>query len=305
MAARIVRAILEGADAQPGQVAAADVARIILGLERAIARAAYLVLGRTRRGTGRHSSVIESASKLRFVGVEQGSFVELLALPEAGDAVTEKLPFSVADLSAQAFDRLLDAIAGDDPKIDSELAEAVATLAAELGIGDRNSAITLIGVEDASGSPPRQAVIDAAVRARMQRRSEQSPKVKDETLIGVLFEADFEVNTAKLRLGNGNTVMVSFSPDLADDIQEALRSRARFDGLVRYHPRTSQVISVELHTVVRGTQLVLDIDSFWHQQTFEELQGAQGITGRLDPRALGIPDLTDDERAAFLAAIPE
>jgi hypothetical protein len=237
--------------------------------------------------------------------VEEGSFVELLALPETDEAVGDKLPFSVADLSAQAFDRLLDAIAGDDPKIDSELAEAVAAMAADLGIGDRNSAITLIGVEGAGGAPPRRVVIDGAVRARMQRRSEQSPKVRDETLIGVLFEADFEGNTAKLRLGNGNIVMVSFSPDLADDIQEALRSRARFDGLVRYHPKTSQVIGVELRAVVRGTQLVPDVDSFWQQQTFEELQSAQGITGRLDPRALGIPDLTDDERAAFLAAISE
>jgi CRISPR/Cas system endoribonuclease Cas6 (RAMP superfamily) len=73
---RIVRAQLDGMDAEPGRVAAADVARIILGLERAIARAAYLVLERARRGvTGRHSLAIESAARLRFVGVDRGSFV--------------------------------------------------------------------------------------------------------------------------------------------------------------------------------------------------------------------------------------
>ena len=79
---RIIRAHLEGAEAEAGRIAAADVARIIIGLERAIASAAYLVLRRPRRGAGRHAQAIESAARLRFVGIESGSFVEILALPE-------------------------------------------------------------------------------------------------------------------------------------------------------------------------------------------------------------------------------
>jgi hypothetical protein len=287
---RIVRAHLEGDDAEPGRVAAADVARIILGLERAIARAAYLVLGKARR----------------FVGVERGSFVEVLALPDTAEPSDEELPISAADLSSLAFGRLLDTIMSDDPATDAELAAAVAQLASELGIGDRNRSITLID-ESATptGGAPRRATIDSVVRERMQRLGEQPSVSKDEALVGVLFEADFEGNTAKLRLANGNVVTVSFSTDLADDIQEALRSRARLDGLVRYDPRTAQASSVELRAVVRTTQLPLDIDSFWQLQTFADLQAAQGTTGRVDPASLGITGLTDDERAAFLAALAE
>jgi hypothetical protein len=139
----------------------------------------------------------------------------------------------------------------------------------------------------------------------MERVSEQRPTSRDETLVGVLFEADFEGNTAKLRLANGGVVTVNFSLDLADDIQEALRSRARLEGVVRYHPRTAQASSVELRTVVRNTQLALDGDAFWQSPTFAELQAGQGTTGRVDPDDLGISDLTDDERAAFLAALAE
>lgn len=303
---RIVRAQLEGIDAEPGRVAAADVARIILGLERAIARAAYLVLGKARRGTGRHRQAIENASRLRFVGVERGSFVELLALPDAPEPSDGELNISVADLSSLAFGRLLDAISGDDPATDAELAAAVAQMASELGIGERNSSITLI---DEPATPaakiPRRATIDATVLERMQRLAEQPALRRSETLVGVLFEADFEGNAAKLRLPNGSLVTVSFSPELADDIQEALRSRARLDGLVRYDPRTAQASSVELRRVIRSTQLPLDLGSYWELQTFAGLQSAQGVTGRVDPDELGITDLTDQERAAFLAALAE
>ncbi|MFD6692075.1 hypothetical protein [Micromonospora aurantiaca (nom. illeg.)] len=303
---RIVRAKLEGVDAEPGRVAAADVARMILGLERAIARAAYLVLGKARRGTGRHSQAIESAARLRFVGVEPGSFVELLALPEAAEPTDEELPISVADLSSLAFERLLTVITSGAPDTDAELAAAVAQLATELGIGDRNTAITLIDdFRTQAGQEPRHATIDAAVRERMQRLSEQPPASRDETLVGVLFEADFEGNSARLRLASGGVVTVNFLPELADDIQEALRSRARLEGHVRYHPRTAQATSVELRAVSRSTQLELDVDSFWESQSFAELQAAQGTTGRVDAAALGMTDLTNDERAAFLAALAE
>jgi hypothetical protein len=302
---RIIRAQLEGADAEPGRVHAADVARIIIGLERAIARAAYVVLGRPRRATGRHSQAIESAARLRFVGIEPGSFVELLALPEMADPSDEELPITVADLSSQAFERLLAAVAGDDPEVDTELAGAIAQMASELGIGDRNSLVTLAEGAGWPGRSRRQATIDLAVRQRMQQVSVQAPRSRDETLVGVLVEADFEGETARLRLPDGRPITVRFPAELADDIQEALRSRAQFRGLVQYHPRTSQAIGVELRALVRSTQLPFDTDSFWQAGTFAGLQAAQHTTGQVNPDDLAIDDLTDDERAAFLAALGE
>ncbi|MFV2105654.1 MULTISPECIES: hypothetical protein [unclassified Micromonospora] len=303
---RIVRAKLEGVNAEPGRVAAADVARMILGLERAIAHAAYLVLGKARRGTGRHVQAIESAARLRMVDIQSGSFVGVFALPEAAEPNDDELPISVADLSSLAFDRLLAVITGGGPETDAELAAAVARLAADLGIGDRNIAMTLIDDSPMStGQASRQATIDAAVRERLQRIGDRVPTSRDETLTGVLFEADFESHTARLRLASGDAVAVNFSSELADQIQEALRSRANLEGYVRYHPRTAQATSVDLRAVSRSTQLELDVDSFWEPQTFAGLQTAQGTDGWVNAAELGMTDLTDDERAAFLAALAE
>ncbi len=301
---RIIRAQLEGAEAEPGRVAAADVARIIIGLERAIRRAAYLVLGRSRHGSGRHSQAIESASRLRFIGVRPGSFVELLALPEAAEPSERELPLSVSDLSSTAFDRLLDTISGTDPDTDIELAAAIAQMAVDLGIGDRNTSIELADESnETSVGEPRRAIIDVSVRQRMQRLALQPSPSKDQTLVGVLVEADFEANTARLRLAEGGAVTVKFSAELADEIQEALRSRAQFDGEVRYHPKTSQAVDVKLRAVVRSMQLPLDTSSFWQVKTFAGLQVAQGTSGEVEPAELAIADLTDKERSVFLSGL--
>jgi hypothetical protein len=125
---------------------------------------------------------------------------------------------------------------------------------------------------------------------------------RDQALVGLLFEADFEEETAKLRLPDGGVVTVAFTPDLADDIHEALRSQARLDGLVRYDPRTSQATHVELRTVERSVQVALDAEAFWRSESFAALQEAQATTGEVDPAALAI-DLSDRERADFLAAL--
>jgi hypothetical protein len=232
--------------------------------------------------------------------------VELLALPDAAEPSDEELPIAVADLSSQAFERLIAAITGEDPEVDAELAAVIAKMASELSIGDRNTSITLAEEGGWPHKPAKRcATIDGAVRQRMLRLSAQTLRSRDETLVGVLVEADFEEETARLRLPDRSAITVNFPSELADSVQEALRSRAQFRGLVQYHPRTSQAISVELQALERTTQLPLDIDSFWHVATFSILQATQGTTGVVNPDDLAIDDLTDDERAAFLAALAE
>jgi hypothetical protein len=300
----VVRARLEGGDAELGRVAASDIARLILGLERALAGAAYVVLGESRRGTGRHRQAIENASRLRFVGVESGSVVGVLALPEA-DSVDAEFPFPVPHLSDLAFERVLDTINGGAPGVSPELAAAVARLAATLGIGDRNTSLTL--TREATGpsdKESRHAVLDASVRERMHRLAAQpQPVGRDQALVGLLFEADFEEETAKLRLPDGGVVTVAFPPELADDIHEVLRSQARLDGIVRYDPRTSQATHVELRTVERSMQVALDAEAFWRAESFAAIQEAQGTAGEVDPAGLAINDLSDRDRADFLAAL--
>jgi hypothetical protein len=86
MAGDDFRATLHGPDASLGVVRARDVARLITGLESAVAAAAYATLGKPRRGsTGRHRAAIEAASRLRFQNVESGSVVAVLRLPQLAE----------------------------------------------------------------------------------------------------------------------------------------------------------------------------------------------------------------------------
>jgi len=108
---RIIRAALEGDEAEPGRVAAADVARLVLGLQTTLRRAAFSILGRFPRAItgGRYEAAIEDATRLKFVAVEPGSFVSVLALPEVADGEnTLAVDVSLQDLGYRSFHRLLE-----------------------------------------------------------------------------------------------------------------------------------------------------------------------------------------------------
>lgn len=302
----IIRAAITGPEAEPGRIAAADVARLIVGLERAIARAAYVALRRERRAvTGRHIAAIERAARLRFIGVESGSFVELLALPESGAPSEDELLISVNALSSAAFDQILVAINDiEKTSVDQQLAAAIAQLAEELGIGDRAQSVTISDSSDDSGR--RRAVIDQQVRVAMQQISRHSPEERSDVLVGRLVEADFERYTARLQPPTGGAVTVPFPAELSDEIQEALRRVAMFEGLVSYDPRTSVAKSVQLQAVSHGEQLTLEFGEFgefWQHRSIEDLREAQGIRGPVDVDDLYDADLSDEEREALYTAL--
>jgi hypothetical protein len=305
----IIRAAITGPEAEPGRIAAADVARLIIGLERAIRQAAYVALGRERpAATGRHTAAIERAAQLRFIGVESGSFVELLALPESGAPSEDELPISVETLSSAAFDQFLVAINDfENTSVDQQLAAAIARLAEELGIGERAQRVTISDASDDSSH--RQAIIDQRVRVAMQQISRHPPKERSDVLVGRLVEADFERYTARLQPPAGGAVTVRFPPELSDEIQEALRRVATFEGLVSYDPRTSVAKSVQLQAISHGEQLALEFGEFgefgefWQHRSIEDLREAQGIPGPVDVDDLYDADLSEEEREALYTAM--
>jgi hypothetical protein len=79
---REFRVKLDGEQARLGVVPAADVARLLLLLERAAAQAAAAVLRQPKTTTGRYKGVIEEAVHFRLVGIEEGSIVPVLELPQ-------------------------------------------------------------------------------------------------------------------------------------------------------------------------------------------------------------------------------
>jgi hypothetical protein len=304
-----LRIKLEGDTARLGQVPAADVAQLILSFERALAQAAAVVLGKPKTTTGRYKAVIEQAAALRLVAIEEGSVVPVLELPDHVPlADKDELDFDVATLGHSALDTVLDVAANDAGKpVHPLVAKAVLEMTERLHIGTRYEAMTLIEAPNGSRAG-RQARVDGAARERLHRcvAEAESLATRAEDLTGVLFEADFEKRTARLRTATQGVVEVSFEPEHDDAIHTALRQSSTVRGEVIYDPHTHAAKTVHLQEVVRGIeQLVLDPGVFWRAASFAELAAEQGAGAPIDPASLEDDQASEQEREAFMAAIGE
>jgi hypothetical protein len=301
-----VRVKLIGEDAKLGEVPASDVAKLIIEVELALRRAAAAIIGRPKTATGgRFKQSIESAIRLRLRAVEEGSVVPVLELPDAAEE-SGRLDLGDEALGEVALRALLEAAdvqEGTNPTVASALLE----VADSVHVGDRYEAIEFKVA--ANGRPGRKARVDGDARRRLRSYVDNtmSPAVRPDVVVGVLFEADFEKKTARLRSPTNQVVEVRFDDDLADDIQAALRQQATLRGEVSYDPKDHIARSVALREVVRGEQLVLglDADEFWREHTFAELAAIQGSGQPIDPSTLYDAEATDEEREAFMAALAE
>ena len=79
--------------------------------------------------------------------------------------------------------------------------------------------------------------LDRPARDRLFEIVSAAPSARDDSLVGVLVEADFESNTARLRTTGGQRIAISFETELADRIQEGLRRQSEFRGEVSYDRR--------------------------------------------------------------------
>ena len=302
-----LRVRLTGEDAALGEVPAADVARLILDVQRAMARAASVILRRPKTSTGRYEQVIASAVQLRLRGVEAGSVVPVLELPDRTPEEQEAaLDLGDATLAEAALKALLEA-AAPDSQAHPVIAEALLELADDMRVGEKYEAVSFQSSK--IEGKRRSAVVDGGVRQRLRQHVEQgsAAAVRPETVVGKLFEANFEKQTARLRAPTREVVEVRFDEDHADDIQAALRQRTALQGEVAYDPKTQLVRSVKLRRIVRGEQMILglDTDDFWREHTFDDLIARHGTGAPVDPDDLYDAEATQEERDAFMAALAE
>ena len=119
--------------------------------------------------------------------------------------------------------------------------------------------------------------LDRPARDRLFEIVSAVPSARDDSLVGVLVEADFESNTARLRTTGGQRIAISFETELADRIQEGLRRQSEFRGEVSYDPKTLEARSVNLQSIVRGDQLVMGLDAgdFWGPGAASRASGQQ------------------------------
>jgi hypothetical protein len=304
-----LRIKLEGETARLGQVSAADVAQLILGVEKAALQAAAVVLGRPKTTTGRYQGVIEQAVRFRLVSVEEGSVVPVLELPDLpAPADLGGFDIEVSTLGQTALDSLLDVAedTADQPGYPL-IAKALLDVAEKLHVGERYDAIVFDAAPDGARRG-RRVRVDGSVRARLRARVDEANVMasRPEDLSGVLFEADFEKRTARLRTPAQGVVDIVFSPEHDDIIQTALRQSSTVRGDVVYDPHTHMAKSVRLTEVLRGIeQLVLDPGEFWREVSFQELAEHQGSGRPVDPESLYDAEATDEERDAFMTAIAQ
>jgi hypothetical protein len=295
-----LRVRLEGDEAELGLVAATDFARLLLGTQSAIQRAASHVIGRAPRETGRPGKTVEESTRLRLVAIERGSVVAVLEAPER---TPEPGRFELADqgLGRLAIDKALDIAAGDERGM-PDVADAFVRMADEVGVGRRYEAISL---EQARAGRPKTVRIDCVSLERLKAEARRPADAKDDSVTGVLVEADFESGTARLRGSGGGRTQVQFPVELADEIQQALREPARLRGEVRYDPKTSEARSVQLQEIVRGDQLALGLDpgDFWTSPTIAEIADELGVAPISDTETLRDLDATDDDVDRMLAAL--
>lgn len=293
---QVIRVRLTGTNAELGTVAASDVAKLLIGTERAVRASASRILDKPIT-TGRWGKLIEQVSSFRFVSIERGSVVAVLELPEL-EPQDESFELETGHLGHEALDAMLATLRGshDDPYA----AAALTQLAEELGIGARLDAVEFI----VDRQPP--AVLDGPARARLQGIAASDAVARPgDAVVGTLVEADFEKGTARLRTLDGGGVKVTFDSSLADDIKEALRETAELVGMVAYDPLTAVAKSVHLQHISRAEQLALAMETgqFWLNVSVQEQQASQGATPVEDLADLTDPDLSDAEANAFLAAI--
>jgi hypothetical protein len=272
MAGDDFRATLHGPDASLGVVRARDVARLITGLESAVAAAAYATLGKPRRGsTGRHRAAIEAASRLRFQNVESGSVVAVLRLPQLAEVDDGTFDVGIDDLAGAAFDRIVASFAQPDDEVDPGIARALADLGQELGVGERHDELLLTSARTVPGR------LDASTRERMRRLADAPLVHQPDVLMGTLREADFDRRTARLHTATGETVTVDFPAELADQIQEALRGQAAFEGIITFDPTTRTVKRVELRRISNPEPLPFDTSAFRDKTSVEGHAQPQGV----------------------------
>jgi hypothetical protein len=300
----VIRLTLEGPDAEPGKIPVADVTRLLQGYERALGRAAEARIRRQAR-TGRRGAAVETATRVIFRAITGGSLVAELELPDVvGEVVLELGDDHLGELAASDLQGLIED--PDRPGVDERVADALATLGDELGIGNRYWALTVELLHN-DGSVPRRAQFTEETRQRLDSvlRAAASSRARDDRVVGTLVEADFERHTAHVLTSDQRRVAVTFTEDQADEIQTWLRRPGELEGRIEYDARSGTALTIELRRIVHPVQIqaILESEEFFRHRTVAELAAEHHVSAIHDVDALADKGATQEEMAAFLDAL--
>ena len=291
---------LTGDNARLGELYATDLARLLSGIDRAVGRTAAQLAGRPSGTAGPLPQTISDAVKLRLTAIGDGSVVLELAPPEASSSGETTEPDS-ARLAESAISTVINVLDGSETEFSGTTA-ALSQLAEDLGVGQRYEALSFVQ----PGDTPHEAVLDGPVRTRLAAATRQRTRNdEDGSLVGFLYEADFEKRRAKVRTVPGSSVTVHFSDDHAQDIKKALREKSRLRGRITYNEETSAMALIELTEIapLERSALTTDSEQFWARRSLDELAKAQGVGIVESVEVLQDDTISDEEAEAFIAAL--
>lgn len=253
----------------------------------------------------RRGGAVEAATRLIFRGIEPGSLIVELKLPEVGGA--GELALDDAHLGELAAADLVELLADPARPADDWVVDALAALGNDLGIGARYSALTieLRGVDDTSR--PSRATLTGETRRQLgERRAATAERgARNDRVVGTLVEVDFERHRAHMLTGDHRRVAVAFTEAQADEIQSWLRKQGELEGRIEYDPRSGLALSIDLQRIVRSEQLqaLAGSEDFWRHRDVGELVVEQGVHAVSDLDELVDSEATDEELTAFLDAL--
>ena len=175
--------------------------------------------------TGRRGRAIEETTRFRLRSIERGSIVGVLELPEEA-ANADTLNVDVPSLGPLALGSALATAAGEETE-QVDVTGAFVRLVDDVGVGSRFQSLTL---EEEGPAGSKMVTLDPPARDRLFEIVSAAPSARDDSLVGVLVETDFESNTARLRTTGGQRIALRFETELADSIQEGLRRQSEFRG---------------------------------------------------------------------------
>lgn len=291
---------LDGENARLGEVYASDLVRLLDGMDRVVGRTASQLAGRAPGTTGPLPQSIARATRLRLSSVSEGSLVVEVEVPDA-PADEAQMDLDDVRLGESAVHTALDVLAGSEAGFPETVA-AWSRLAEDLTIGERYDALNCALPSDS----PREVVLDAPARSRLAVAARQrSTDDRAGELTGVLYEANFEKCTARLRTAVGDAVHVRFDDEQANEIKGALRENSRLEGQIKYTDDAADVVSMDSIEVVEPQRLALGpvIGDFWTTRSLAELAEEQGVAVVDDIATLQDESISDEEAEAFITAL--
>lgn len=287
--------VLEGGG-RLDEVPAEDVATFIHELVRVIARAAGYAINRPVKDTGRYEAIVKAASKVRIVSIVSSSVVVTL-LPSQHELfqLGDNLGLDAETISQRAMAISHDA-AGSRASDYADVARQWVELSERVGIGRQYRRVVI-------KAPGRDPVsIDAESKARLREVVATTlAGVEGDTVRGVLYEANFESLTAKLRNQRGDVVDVQFDLAHADAIKEALRNPATIVGRATYDRKSNRLLTIQLEEILQPVQTTAD--ELWQHRPIRQLLKEQGIGPARDPGKMHIEGVSDDEWDSFFEAL--